>query len=188
MQFSLEPILYFFAIEKNELATRESELETSGQFHYYFAIGADADKDTIEKKIGKVHVLGKTTLINYGITFVSTDNTLGKTTAVVYPKQGNLVSGIVYGLSEDQMDKMKIHKMKSGQIPLSLQATDSLHQQEHPVTLFIKDPKTKHVAPRVEYVTRIISLAKQHKFSRLYISYLECIRKGINTNQPLSKL
>ncbi len=140
---------------------------------YYFAYGSNMLIARLEKRVGNVECLGMAILENYQIAFnkQSKDGT-GKTN--VYFSDGGLVEGVLFELTEEQMNKLDKSEIGYKRIDLNVQLLKNTFLAVSYIAEV--DAINNNLSPTKEYLQYLIDGAIENKLSDTYIEMLKSVK------------
>jgi hypothetical protein len=137
----------------------------------YFAYGSNMKTSRIKERVGKVDVRGSAKLEDYRIAFnkTSTDRT-GKTN--IARRKGSEVWGVVFGLTQEQFDKLASFERGYKVESLSVRCGNETPE----VKSFIAEETTSGLRPSREYLDYLIGGAREHGLPDDYVKLLEAVK------------
>lgn len=146
----ISSIFHFFARKIKELCSRPHTAN-------YFAYGSNLSQSRLEKRIGKVKHLGIATLKNYTLTF----NKKGKDgtgKANIEPRQNSLTFGVVYQLTNAQLDKLDSFEGAPHHYERKITSCNQDGSSIEAITFVAKDnwKTSKPLHPSKEYLNHIL--------------------------------
>jgi len=140
----------------------------------YFAYGSNMDFEQMRQRCPSCEVIGNARLSHYAMSFTRWSRSWKSGTADILPEKGELVYGILYKLSPDDLKKMD----KVADYPNSYVRQDiAVLCDEEPLPALTYVARRQGVfSPSRSYLNKMIQGAENHELPEEYVSFLKAIK------------
>ncbi len=140
---------------------------------HYFAYGYNMSTKRLKDRVGEIDVIGKAKLKNYRLTFNKlSDNGSGK--ANIEPKEGSSVAGVIFKLTEEQIDILD--RWEKGYIRVK-KSVVKFDNNTVIVKIYIANQNKIQgdLKPKCEYLHYLKDGADEHGLSNQYKQFLSSV-------------
>ncbi|HIQ29634.1 MAG TPA: gamma-glutamylcyclotransferase [Candidatus Caldiarchaeum subterraneum] len=131
---------------------------------WYFAYGVNLDKEVMRRRVGEWIEAKRAILRNYELRFNTYSPTWRGGTASIVEKEGAVVYGVAYLISEEQMKALDKHvgvPNRYSRIKVKVETEDG---DELPAMTHVSNNPKYHIHPSQQYLASLLRGLKQHGY------------------------